>query len=184
MDDKLENLTHGVSDDDLLRAVSLRFDAHVGALNVANGMGGSETTPWLVVRSFKPELIMAEIDSRKLDITKLEVAMASCECCPRLVVETDMYARLTGKSKIQRQSNRDNEDDNIKAHAAEHGCPACKGKLDFTGEVLTRCPGIYPFVCLGCGKHTRLTYDAMFTTIHMGTPTESATPYQRGDDDA
>lgn len=90
-------LNEPVSDKDLLKAVSIRFDRHFPAMNLARAFGGrGKSVPWTIMEQYKPSEILKEISERGLDISSLEVAMADCSCCPRLVVNSKLYLKLKG----------------------------------------------------------------------------------------
>lgn len=94
---KLKQPDLEVKDADLLEAVSIRFCRHFPAMNIAHALGGSKSIPsipWTILEQYKPAEILAEIVERNIDISNLEVAMASCECCPRLVVNSALYLKL------------------------------------------------------------------------------------------
>ncbi len=101
-----------VKDRDLLEAISLRFCRHFPALNMANALGGMSTIPWKVVREFKPDELLVEAKERDLDLSSVETAMATCECCPRLVIESALYIKVStgiesypGDSSIKRKGD-------------------------------------------------------------------------------
>jgi hypothetical protein len=84
-----------VSDVDLLKAMSIRFDRHFPAMNIARAFGGGgPSIPWTIMEQYTPLEIIKEVESRGLDISNLEVSMASCECCPRLVTDSALYLKL------------------------------------------------------------------------------------------
>lgn len=91
-------ISQPVSDVDLLKALSIRFDRHFPAMNIARAFGGSPSIPWTIMEQYTPSEILKEVESRGLDISNLEVSMASCECCPRLVTDSALYLKLIKRS--------------------------------------------------------------------------------------
>ena len=89
-----------ISDKQLLEAISLRFCRHFPALNIANGLGGLRTIPWDIVHTFKPAEMLEEAESRNLDLTELEAAMSSCDCCPRLVIDSSLFEKVATKKPV------------------------------------------------------------------------------------
>tara|TARA_Y100000034_G_scaffold6762_1_gene7455 strand:- start:12484 stop:12771 length:288 start_codon:yes stop_codon:yes gene_type:complete len=88
-------LAQEIKDEDLLKAISIRFDRHFPAMNIARSIGGSGTSvPWTILEQYTPAQILEEVEERNLDISDLEVAMAKCDCCPRLVVDSRLYLKL------------------------------------------------------------------------------------------
>ena len=88
-----------ISDENLLKGASLRFSRHFGALSMANRIGGEQTDAWLVARLHVLD-ILDEIEKRGLDISKQEVALSDCECCPSLIIETLLY-KLSQKPEVR-----------------------------------------------------------------------------------
>lgn len=86
-----------ISDKNLLEAISIRFDRHFPAMNIARMFGGGSTVQWTILEQFKPAELLAEAKEREIDLSALEVAMATCECCPRLVVQSELFIKLEGK---------------------------------------------------------------------------------------
>jgi len=91
---KLKQPDIEISDADLLEAVSLRFGRHFPAMNIARAFGGGYSIPWAILEQYKPAELLAEVNERGLDISELEASMASCTCCPRLVVDSELYLKL------------------------------------------------------------------------------------------
>jgi hypothetical protein len=90
-------LTHtdDVKDKDLLEAAALRFGRHFPAMNMARSFGGGgASVPWTIMEQYTPMQILEEIEERGLDISELEASMASCDCCPRLVVDSRLYLKI------------------------------------------------------------------------------------------
>ena len=90
-----------IDDRDLLKAMSLRFCRHYPAMEVARMFGGSPSTPWSILEKYTPKELLDEARERQLDIGQLETAMAKCECCPRLVVESALFEKITTDRKAQ-----------------------------------------------------------------------------------
>ena len=89
--------TDNVKDEDLLKAISLRFGRHYPAMNMARAFGGAPSVPWSILEQYTPDQILEEAKERELDISELEASMTSCDCCPRLVVDSSLYLKLQEK---------------------------------------------------------------------------------------
>ncbi len=84
-----------IDDRDLLEAISIRFCRHYPVANIARAVGGgTRSTPWVILEQFTPRELIAEASERSLDLSKVETSMSNCECCPRLVVDSEMYAKV------------------------------------------------------------------------------------------
>ena len=65
-----------ISDDDLIRAISLIISDCFTALNLANAMGGHQSTPWKIVRQFTPREMFDEAKARGIDLESIIGAVA------------------------------------------------------------------------------------------------------------
>jgi hypothetical protein len=73
-------------------------------MNIARAFGGGPSVPWSIMEQYNAIEILEEVNKRGLDISNLEVSMASCDCCPRLVIETTLYKKLRTNDQ-QNQTN-------------------------------------------------------------------------------
>lgn len=78
-----------ITDQNLKDAIAIRCSPCFGALNVANALGGSETTEWALIRTFSAVAIVKEIEARGIDITALPCAVEK----DTLVVDSQTYQK-------------------------------------------------------------------------------------------
>jgi hypothetical protein len=83
--------TRPVSDEDLVHAIELRCSPVLGALNVANTLGGLETNPWRLVHKFSLVQLIDEAVARDIDLGAVKAA-----CCDVLVVDTPPFRAAIG----------------------------------------------------------------------------------------
>lgn len=84
-------LAKPVSTDDLVHAIELACSPVLGALNMANALGGSQTDAWRVVREVPLAQAIDEAIERGVDLSALKAA-----CCDVLVIDTPPFRHAVG----------------------------------------------------------------------------------------
>lgn len=84
-------LTVPVATEDLVRAIELACSPVLGALNMANALGGVETDPWLLVRTYSLAQLIDEAIARDVDLTEVKAA-----CCDLAVTDTPPFRGAIG----------------------------------------------------------------------------------------
>jgi len=83
--------TKPVSTEDLTHAIELKCSPVIGSLNMANALGGRETTTWRLVREFTLIQLIDEAIERGVDLSILKAA-----CCDVLVMDTPPFRGAVG----------------------------------------------------------------------------------------
>jgi hypothetical protein len=79
------------TDTEIREAIAIRCSECFTAMLWANALGGGETMPWRIIKTFKLPEMIAEAESRGIDLTKLPVAVG--EEPKQMVSETERYRR-------------------------------------------------------------------------------------------
>lgn len=80
-----------VTVEDLARAIELACSPVLGALNMANAIGGLQTDAWRLVREFSLVQLIDEAISRDVDLASIKAA-----CCDVPVVDTPPFRAAVG----------------------------------------------------------------------------------------
>lgn len=84
-------LAKPVSTEDVVHAIELRCSPVLGALNMANALGGAQTDVWRLVREFSLVQLIDEADERGIDFTTLKAAL-----CDVPVIDTPPFRHAVG----------------------------------------------------------------------------------------
>jgi hypothetical protein len=77
------------TDEHLREAIALRCSRVFGALNIANALGGDQSVPWRLLRTFSlVDLVIEAQLTRKLDLSTLDCAVEGGKVC-----STDIYKK-------------------------------------------------------------------------------------------
>ena len=84
-------LAKPVSKETIAHAIELACSPVLGALNMANALGGSQTDDWRLVREFSLAQLIDEAVELGVDLTVLKAA-----CCDVLVMDTPPFRHAVG----------------------------------------------------------------------------------------
>ena len=89
-------LTYQPTDTELKDAIALRCSKCFGALNIANALGGDDSIPWKLVRTYSLVDLIQEAQARKLDLSTTNAAVEGGR-----VVATEIYQKALAHAQTE-----------------------------------------------------------------------------------
>ena len=94
------HLESPLTDEDLKKAISLRFCRHFPAMKMANSLGGGKPTgAWAAIYQIAPMDMIREAQKQAIDLETIPTAMEECDCCPNWIKDTELYEACLARIK-------------------------------------------------------------------------------------